>query len=142
MLTKKEIEETRERIRARLNKAPYAKLTIFHYEKKAVKRYRETIRGKYSTKIYSKYMAMLSRNKGITIPIEHMTQLDSAHCYYCDGKASGLDRIDSSIGYTKQNTVWCCGKCNLMKHIHSKDDFLNHIAKIYNHAVKQDNKEA
>lgn len=38
-------------------------------------------------------------------------------CYYCDSeiKTIGLDRIDERIGYTKNNIVSCCSKCNYTK---------------------------
>lgn len=33
-------------------------------------------------------------------------------CFYCLGSGGGLDRKDSSIGHTYDNTVPCCEKCN------------------------------
>lgn len=40
-------------------------------------------------------------------------------CEYCGGELNetrvGLDRVDSSIGYTLDNVVPCCGRCNLIK---------------------------
>lgn len=45
--------------------------------------------------------------------------LISMPCHYCDGKLSpkgvGLDRIDSAKGYTLENAVACCKKCNVLK---------------------------
>ena len=64
-------------------------------------------------------------------------------CYYCDtnggaiskglGKTSGdfpytgLDRIDSSEGYSPENTVPCCKVCNTMKNTLTQEEFLAHI---------------
>ncbi len=62
-------------------------------------------------------------------------------CFYCgdrpklitqlpDRKApikyafNGIDRIDSSKGYTTDNTVSCCTQCNYMKRNYSQGDFL------------------
>ena len=36
-------------------------------------------------------------------------------CTYCGGKGGGIDRVDSSLGYTADNTVPCCYTCNAMK---------------------------
>ena len=46
---------------------------------------------------------------------------------------NGIDRIDSSKGYSVDNCVPCCAKCNYAKHDLSIDDFKNHIEKIYKH---------
>jgi hypothetical protein len=43
---------------------------------------------------------------------------------------NGLDRIDSSKGYTRDNVEPCCVICNTMKWTLSKKDFLKHIALI------------
>lgn len=66
-------------------------------------------------------------------------------CYYCGsalgnvkkvGKANlrytGIDRVDNSRGYIKNNIVPCCTKCNIMKSNHNQKEFLNHIGSIYN----------
>lgn len=56
-------------------------------------------------------------------------------CNYCGSNDSynGLDRVDSSCGYLKGNTVPCCERCNRAKSSFSKDDFLNHCRKIIKH---------
>lgn len=44
-----------------------------------------------------------------------------APCFYCDGKlgktekGTGLDRLDSTVGYTSSNVVPCCTQCNRIK---------------------------
>ena len=43
----------------------------------------------------------------------------------------GVDRIDSSIGYTTQNCVSCCAVCNYMKNDSSIQAFKVHVAKIH-----------
>jgi hypothetical protein len=35
-----------------------------------------------------------------------------------------IDRLDSTIGYTKDNIVFCCGIVNKMKSAHTKDEFI------------------
>lgn len=45
--------------------------------------------------------------------------LESGSCDYCGGKlpnkGHGLDRIDSKIGYVKENVTTCCASCNMIK---------------------------
>lgn len=50
---------------------------------------------------------------------------------------NGIDRIDSSKGYTLDNCVPCCKKCNIMKLDSSKDDFIAQAYKIVAHQEKQ-----
>lgn len=49
---------------------------------------------------------------------------------------NGLDRIDSTIGYTNDNVTPCCNVCNWMKSNTSVDKFVSHIQSIYNHFNK------
>lgn len=43
---------------------------------------------------------------------------------------SGLDRIDSKKGYTLENILPCCTRCNIIKHTASIDEFFSHIERI------------
>ena len=45
-------------------------------------------------------------------------------------KASGIDRIDSSIGYVEGNVVPCCWTCNTMKASLSPTEFREHIKRL------------
>lgn len=51
--------------------------------------------------------------------------------------SNGIDRVDSSKGYTVENSVACCRYCNMMKNSMSVEDFLSHIKRIYYHATSQ-----
>ena len=51
----------------------------------------------------------------------------SDHVLTCNG----IDRIDSSLGYTKSNSVPCCKVCNFAKHTMNEDDFYNWIKRVY-----------
>lgn len=74
------------------------------------------------------------RKKDFTLSIEEYTNIVSRPCAYCgDVGKVGVDRIDNSIGYTKENSTSCCKMCNYMKNKHSVMDFLSHIKKIYLH---------
>lgn len=48
-------------------------------------------------------------------------------------KINGIDRIDSSIGYTKENCVPCCPICNCAKNTMTQDDFKQWIRRVYKH---------
>ena len=51
---------------------------------------------------------------------------------------NGLDRLDSSLGYTMDNVVSCCGTCNRAKMDLKLDDFLSHIKKIYKWKIEKE----
>jgi 5-methylcytosine-specific restriction endonuclease McrA len=48
-------------------------------------------------------------------------------------KFQGIDRVDNDIGYTEENSVPCCSKCNFMKHTLNASDFIDHVLKIAEH---------
>jgi hypothetical protein len=48
---------------------------------------------------------------------------------------NGIDRVDNTKGYLKENCVTCCKICNQMKHALGKEAFLTHIAKIYSRSI-------
>lgn len=81
---------------------------------------------------------------------EEFTNLIFKDCVYCGSKPiegtsidrkhnktgipfkiNGIDRVDSSKGYSINNCVPCCGICNKMKLDHSLENFKSHISKIY-----------
>jgi hypothetical protein len=49
------------------------------------------------------------------------------------GYSASLDRIDSNIGYTPDNTVLCMSAINIMKHTLSIDKFKHLITSLYEH---------
>lgn len=51
-------------------------------------------------------------------------------------KVTGIDRIDSTKEYSKDNCVPCCGMCNIMKNKFSQKDFLNRVSAIYHNYIK------
>lgn len=53
-------------------------------------------------------------------------------CYYCgQPNADGIDRVDSTKGYSSDNCVSCCGVCNIMKNKFDCRTFFDHIKLIY-----------
>lgn len=47
--------------------------------------------------------------------------------YAEDFKYSGIDRVDSEIGYVEDNCIPCCWPCNRMKGNMSQMEFLGHL---------------
>lgn len=53
-------------------------------------------------------------------------------CHYC-GEAIetvGLDRVDNARGYTRDNVVSCCRRCNIWKLATAQTDFLERARRI------------
>ena len=44
---------------------------------------------------------------------------------------NGIDRINSGIGYTKENCVACCKNCNYAKNSMSEQEFIEWIKRVY-----------
>src|SRR5258708_7924884 len=73
-------------------------------------------------------------------------KLVTGNCHYCGAPPSsvfrvsslvgqafaynGVDRKDSSLGYTKSNAVTCCAVCNRAKRDMSYETFLSYILRI------------
>lgn len=55
-------------------------------------------------------------------------------------KANGVDRKNNYLGYTKENSVPCCEKCNRFKLDHSEKDFLLHCFRIIKFQLTTRNK--
>jgi hypothetical protein len=103
--------------------------------------------------LYNKYRnESVKRSKDFYLSMSEIKQLVFQKCFYCGGGLNsihgkllhtGIDRMDNNIGYTKENCVPCCKFCNKMKHILSKDKFLEHIKKVYEHQQqKQQSQQA
>lgn len=46
-------------------------------------------------------------------------------------KCNGIDRIDSSQGYTVENSVACCKYCNTAKNTMTESEFYTWIKRVY-----------
>lgn len=73
-----------------------------------------------------------------------LTRAEFAHlrrlpCRYCGGKLPeagyGIDRLDSNKGYTTENSVPCCARCNSFKNNLPELAFKSHIEAIYKYFV-------
>jgi len=93
------------------------------------------------------------RNIDFEIDIETFKNLTQQPCSYCgqlpsnvykankytgDYIYNGIDRVDSSKGYVKENLCTCCKTCNFAKRTMEKDEFLQWIKRVYNYSIKND----
>jgi hypothetical protein len=101
-----------------------------------------------------------ARNKGrkFTLSSSQFRYLTKLECHYCGAPPnrkhnpakfknsyiySGVDRIDSSKGYTPKNCVACCYDCNRTKSDLSHAAFLSYLARLVsNQLLKLANKGA
>jgi hypothetical protein len=67
----------------------------------------------------------------LTITLPHMTELLNSPCYYCGQfrEKMCIERQDNKIGYTDENTVSACGRCNNLKGIKTLEEFAELIEK-------------
>lgn len=104
-------------------------------------------------RIYGHYKANAKqKNREFTLTKEDFRTLTKMNCFYCgiepqqQGGASskkrknqnnglytynGIDRIDSSKGYTLDNVVTSCYNCNYSKMSRTQEDFINWIKRTY-----------
>lgn len=98
----------------------------------------------------------LGCNESDIISIDLFWDIIKQECYYCGLKDSdsskdtstvnrnytfyhnGIDRIDSSKGYIKDNVVCCCKFCNMAKSNRTLEEFTDWYEKVYNYYVKND----
>ena len=84
-----------------------------------------------------------ARKKGVPWELtdEEVWELITSDCHYCGappsrgyaGKTNGIDAVDNNEGYTVDNTVPCCKRCNKAKWQLSLPEFEDLILSVYNH---------
>ena len=102
------------------------------------------------------YTAYKTRSEQIgrefTLSEDQFRKITQQNCHYCGSKPAnigsksrnmygryihnGIDRVDNSKGYTLENSVACCNRCNKMKSNLSIEEFLVHIDRIYKNLSK------
>lgn len=99
----------------------------------------------YLFKDYKK--GAVSRNLEFDLSEHIFKELIFKECFYCgespkqlrshfkfkdkDVYYNGIDRLDSNLGYYKENCVTCCKMCNYAKRNISYKDYINWIEKSY-----------
>ena len=97
--------------------------------------------------LYGRYKRRaLDKELSFRLTKKNFKSLTKQNCFYCDAIPNqivlqqrqngsyiynGIDRLDNNKGYTKDNCVSCCGKCNKMKLAMSFSGFKEQIDRIY-----------
>lgn len=102
---------------------------------------------KHGSKRYPEYKNNAKRrNIDFNLSPNEFKSITSEPCHYCGGystdydlksRGNGIDRMDSSLGYTTDNCLPCCSKCNFLKNKSSYEDFINYIIKVYKNITKK-----
>lgn len=96
----------------------------------------------------------MARMRGLPFELsrEKFLELTKRNCFYCGASPSqvievpskngsytynGIDRLDSSKGYTVENCVPCCGTHNLMKLDMSVEEFVAACRSVVDHFSKK-----
>jgi predicted Zn-ribbon and HTH transcriptional regulator len=71
------------------------------------------------------------RNLAFNLTLHEFGEYWQEPCSYCGSgiETIGVDRVDSSLGYTVENTVSCCFTCNEMKMTRTKAEWVDHMKK-------------
>lgn len=91
---------------------------------------------KYKYKLGRLKIGAKRRNYNWAIPNDIGYTLISSPCAYCgqiQENFNGLDRVNNSKGYTVNNVVSCCTRCNQAKNTMTIKEFKKHINEIYNY---------
>jgi 5-methylcytosine-specific restriction endonuclease McrA len=100
--------------------------------------------------IYSSYKRKaLLRKKVFDLDIKTFEELIKGKCHYCGIDRSqtlkrqksrklqilynGIDRVDSKIGYTKENCVPCCKYCNQSKSDLTLSEWKDHLNRLFSY---------
>ncbi len=91
-----------------------------------------------------------AKNKPFEIPEEEFIKIVKENCYICGKNPAqkissgssrscftynGIDRIDNTVGYKKDNCNSCCRRCNIAKKDMSLNEFKDFITKAYESIV-------
>lgn len=99
-----------------------------HYDKQRFKvhgsrPYNAAVADKYHRSVGGQFKSLRdgAKKRGLEVSITKIDfkLLRLQTCYYCGGplppKGHGIDRLDNSLGYLKDNVVPCCYPCNRTK---------------------------
>lgn len=92
------------------------------------RKYFQTLKGRYASykdgaKVRKIYFNMT---------IEEFSEFWKKPCTYCGDaiETIGLDRVENSIGYVKENVVSACPICNYAKKTMGFDEFISWVKKV------------
>jgi hypothetical protein len=86
------------------------------------------------------------RNLSFDLSKEYFRELTSQNCFYCGKEPlqipknnqvngvylhNGIDRINNSLGYSKENCVACCKQCNIAKRDYTIEKWYEWINRLH-----------
>ncbi len=109
--------------------------------------------------VYFSYRSSANKKRRLfTLSFDEFVHLISLPCYYCGRPPAntfikkhsprladvqfayqGIDRVDNSCGYTRENSVPCCKTCNNAKGTMTHAEFVVYIIEAFKHLVKTSN---
>lgn len=104
--------------------------------------------GAFNAVFFQARVGAKKRNIPFELSISLVTSIAKQPCHYCgvvggnfkttknckEGiRYNGMDRLNSQLGYTPENVVPCCRDCNFMKGTKTREEFLEHLKKVYSH---------
>lgn len=89
-------------------------------------------------KVYNSYRSSAKQRKlNFELELDYFYELLQKNCHYCNTQKSrrwvinnceltynGIDRLDNTKGYTIENSVTCCTKCNMSKGMDTKEEYI------------------
>ena len=105
------------------------------------------------TNLILNYYRKGARRRGLDFDLtrDEFCHLIVLPCRYCGGAPrfhnrtgsylspfpwNGIDRKDNLAGYTKENSVPCCSKCNAAKSKLSEVEFLDLVARVFAYSIR------
>lgn len=96
---------------------------------------------KHGNNRYCEYRSNARRRKiSFDLTVEQFENLTKKECHYCGclkcnfgktNRGNGIDRKNNNLGYTIDNCVPCCARCNFIKNSMPYEEFLQYIKKLY-----------
>jgi len=107
--------------------------------------------------LYSRYRSRaILKNLEFSLTKDQFRKLVISNCIYClaipenivkiikhNGTFTynGIDRVDNTKGYTIENCVTCCERCNRGKLEMSKEEFYTWIKQVYIEIIRKENED-
>jgi len=84
-------------------------------KKLANKKYCRTDKGKSISILKAYENHDKKHNRDTDLKSEDILNILRTPCTYCGFPSTGFDRINNSLGHTKENVVPCCKECNVAR---------------------------
>lgn len=97
-----------------------------------------TKHGKQYDRWYSTKTNCTKKKRHFDFSFEEYKAIANRPCTYCNyvgDQTNGIDRVDSSIGYTKDNSVPCCKVCNMAKNTLTVEQFKDWLRRCYHKMI-------